>query len=134
MRAQVTVPVDQSKHVAVSNLLIGSAREGLSGIRRCRSCFAFLIIPSFFHTMFEKHSKQKKGFGRKLLIRPRHLSLPHVGAVAQWLVRATDDRVVAGSNPSTCRRFKTWGVGQVRLPHVARVFRMRHNKLLFSSI
>ena len=32
-----------------------------------------------------------KGFVRKL-----HLSFPHV---AQWLVRTTDDRVVAGSNP-----------------------------------
>ena len=46
-------------------------------------------------------------------------------AVAQWLVRATDDRVVAVSNPSDtdrvsdCRRFETWGVGQVRLPHIA---------------
>ena len=37
-----------------------------------------------------------------------------VVAVAQWLVRATDDRVVTASNP-------------VRLPHIACVFR-RHNK------
>ena len=62
-----------------------------------------------------------KGFGRKLLSRPRYLShslsLPHVmsGAVVQWLVRATDDRVVARGFEYQCRRFETWGVGQVRL-------------------
>ena len=37
-----------------------------------------------------------------------------VVAVARWLVRATDDRVVTASNP-------------VRLPHITCVFR-RHNK------
>ena len=37
-----------------------------------------------------------------------------VVAVAQWLVRATDDRVVTASNP-------------VRLPHIAYVF-LRHNE------
>ena len=38
-----------------------------------------------------------------------------VVVVGQWLVRATDDRVVTALNP-------------VRLPHIACVFR-RHNKL-----
>ena len=50
-----------------------------------------------------------KGFGEKLLNRPRHVSLAHAGAVVavtQWLVRATDDRVVTATNP-------------VRLPHIA---------------
>ena len=32
-----------------------------------RECFASLIIPSFFRSMFEKHSKRMKGFGEKLL-------------------------------------------------------------------
>ena len=43
-----------------------------------------------------------------------------VVAVTQWLVRATDDRVVTASNP-------------VRLPHIACVFR-RHNKPSVPSI
>ena len=43
-----------------------------------------------------------------------------VVAVAQWLVRATDDRVVTALNP-------------VRLPNIACVFR-RHNKPLVPSI
>ena len=55
-----------------------------------------------------------KGFGEKLLNRPRHVSLAHgcldeygaVVAVTQWLVRATDDRVVTATIP-------------VRLPHIA---------------
>ena len=41
-----------------------------------------------------------KVFGRKLLSRPRHLSLAVSGAVVQWLVRASDDRVLTASNPS----------------------------------
>ena len=73
-------------------------------------------------------------------------------AVAQWLVPATDDRMVAGLNPSpvthmtlcragvtVCRRFETWGVGQVRLPHIAYIRRgaycvFRHNMLLVTSM
>ena len=43
-----------------------------------------------------------------------------VVAVTQWLVHATDDRVVTASNP-------------VRLPHIACVFR-RHNKPSVPSI
>ena len=43
-----------------------------------------------------------------------------VVTVAQWLVRATDDRVVTASNP-------------VRLPHIACVF-LRHNKPSVPSI
>ena len=43
-----------------------------------------------------------------------------VVAVTQWLVRATEDRVVTASNP-------------VRLPHIACVFR-RHNKPSVPSI
>ena len=43
-----------------------------------------------------------------------------VVAVTQWLVRATDYRVVTASNP-------------VRLPHIACVFR-RHNKPSVPSI
>ena len=66
-----------------------------------------------------------KGFGEKLLNRPRHVSLAQVMsgavvAVTQWLVRGTDDRVVTASNP-------------VRLPHIACVFR-RHNKPSVPSI
>ena len=36
--------------------------------------------------MFEKHSKRMKGFGEKLLNRPRHLSLAHVGRCSQWRI------------------------------------------------
>ena len=45
-----------------------------------------------------------------------------VGEVAQWLERATDNRVVAGSNP-TETAWKRW---QFPLPHFASVFRKRH--------
>ena len=44
-----------------------------------------------------------------------------VVAVAQWLVRATDDRVVTASNP-------------VRLPHIAGCVFRRHNKPSVPSI
>ena len=44
------------------------------------------------------------------------------GAVAQGLERATDDRVVAGSNPTET----AWKLWQFPLPHFARVFRRRH--------
>ena len=86
----VPVGVGQSKHVAVSNPLIGSAKEG---IHRCGSCFALLIILSFFRSMFVKHLKQIKGFGRKLLSRPRHLILPHVGRCSS-VVCARDWRYI----------------------------------------
>ena len=43
-------------------------------------------------------------------------------AAAQWLELATDDRVVAGSNPTGA----AWKLKQVRLPHLASVFRKRH--------
>ena len=52
--------------------------------------------------------------------------LPHDmswGAVAQWLERATDNRVVAGSNPAEAD-WKLWW--QFPLPHFASVFRERH--------
>ena len=44
------------------------------------------------------------------------------GAVAQWLERATDNRVVAGSNPAEA----VWKLWQFPLPHFASVFRKRH--------
>ena len=65
-----------------------------------------------------------KGFGEKLLNRPRHVSLAHVGRCSGCnsvvSARATDDRVVTASNP-------------VRLPYIACVFR-RHNKPSVPSI
>ena len=39
------------------------------------------------------------------------------GAVAQWLERATDNRVVAGSNPAEA----VWKLWQFPLPHFASV-------------
>ena len=47
------------------------------------------------------------------------------GTVAQWLERANDDRVVAGSNPSGAAS----KLGQVRILHIACVFRMRNKNL-----
>ena len=44
------------------------------------------------------------------------------GAVAQSLERATDNRVVAGSNPAEA----VWKLWQFPLPHFASVFRKRH--------
>ena len=44
-----------------------------------------------------------------------------VGAVAQWLERATDNREVAGSNPAE----DVWKLWQFPLPHFASVFRKR---------
>ena len=44
--------------------------------------------------------------------------------VAQWLERATDDRVVAGSNPTEA----VWKLWQFLSPHFASVFRKRHYK------
>ena len=44
------------------------------------------------------------------------------GAVAQWLERATDNRVVAGSNPAEA----VWKLWQFPLPQFASVFRKRH--------
>ena len=41
--------------------------------------------------------------------------------VAQRLERATDDRVVAGSNPTGA----AWKLWQVRLPHIACVSRLK---------
>ena len=79
VRLSFAVLLGQSKHDAIINPLIGSAREGFPEICRCCSCFASLVIPSFFCSMFKKHSKQMKGFGRKLLSRRRHLSLARVG-------------------------------------------------------
>ena len=40
-------------------------------------------------------------------------------AVAQWLERAADNRVVTGSNPAEA-------VWKLPLPHFASVFRKRH--------
>ena len=51
--------------------------------------------------------------------------MEHVwGAVAQWLERTTDDRVVAGSNPVEA----AWKLCQFPLPHFASVFRMRDRR------
>ena len=44
------------------------------------------------------------------------------GAVAQWIERATDNRVVARSNPTET----AWKLWQFPLPHFASVFRKRH--------
>ena len=44
------------------------------------------------------------------------------GAVAQWRERATDNLVVAGSNPADA----VWNLWQFPLPHFASVFRKRH--------
>ena len=44
------------------------------------------------------------------------------GTVSQWLERATDNRVVAGSNPAEA----VWKLWQFPLPHFASVFRKRH--------
>ena len=79
-----------------------------------------------------------KGFVRKLLSRPQHLSFPHV---AQWLVSATDDRVVAGSNPSECQcraASKLGALGEFvyHTSHTSgpKYCVFRHNKLLVTSI
>ena len=50
--------------------------------------------------------------------------------VAQWLERTTDDRVVAGSNPTDAAS----KLYQIRFPHVASVFRMRYYKPSVPSI
>ena len=42
--------------------------------------------------------------------------------MAQWLERATDNRVAAGSNPAEA----VWKLWQFPLPHFASVFRKRH--------
>ena len=47
LRCDFAVLVGQSKHMVANNLLIGSAREGFSEIRR-RLFFDSLIIQSFF--------------------------------------------------------------------------------------
>ena len=52
------------------------------------------------------------------------------GAVAKWLERATDDRVVAGSNPTEI----TWKLWKFPLPNFASAFRKRHKKPLGPSI
>ena len=44
------------------------------------------------------------------------------GAVAQWIERATDNRVVTRSNPTET----AWKLWQFPLPHFASVFRKRH--------
>ena len=44
------------------------------------------------------------------------------GVVAQWIERATDNRVVARSNPTET----AWKLWQFPLPHFASVFRKRH--------
>ena len=44
------------------------------------------------------------------------------GAVAQWLEGATDNRVVAGSNPAEA----VWKLWQFPLPHLSSVFPKRH--------
>ena len=44
------------------------------------------------------------------------------GAVVQWLERATDNPVVAGSNPAQA----VWKLLQYPLPHFASVFQERH--------
>ena len=50
------------------------------------------------------------------------LSYDAGGAVAQWIERATDNRVVARSNPTET----AWKLWQFPLPHFASVFRKRH--------
>ena len=42
--------------------------------------------------------------------------------VAQWLERATDNRAVAGSNPTEA----AWKLWQFPFPHIASVFSKRH--------
>ena len=49
----------------------------------------------------------------------RQIPLPKWGAAAQWLERATDNRVVADSNPTEA----DWKLWQFPLPHFASVFR-----------
>ena len=53
---------------------------------------------------------------------PQTLICPLWGAVAQWLERATDDRVVAGSNPAEA----VWKLWQFPLPHFASAFQKKH--------
>ena len=55
-------------------------------------------------------------------IHARARACTHRGAVAQCLERATDNRVVAGSNPAEA----VWKLWQFPLPHFASVFRKRH--------
>ena len=50
--------------------------------------------------------------------------------MAQWLEHATDNRVVAGSNPAEA----VWKLWQFPLTHFASVFRERHEKPLVPSI
>ena len=61
-------------------------------------------------------------FGKKVLKQTNGQWLVYRGAVAQWLERATDNRVVAGSNPNEA----VWKLWQFPLPHFASVFRKRH--------
>ena len=118
-------------------------RERAFPKNRCCWCFGSLIIPSFFHSMFEKHSKHIKGFGRKLLNRHRHLSLALVGrcssvvSARDW--RSNSDRVVTASDHT---RYPVWvsplqtcigALGKFVYPTLP-VFRMRHNKLLVPSV
>ena len=50
-----------------------------------------------------------------------------VAGVAQWLESATDNRVVAGSNPAEA----VWKLWQFPLPHFASVFRKRLSRWCF---
>ena len=51
-----------------------------------------------------------------------NLEIYPLSAVAQWIERATDNRVVARSNPTET----AWKLWQFHLPHFASVFRKRH--------
>ena len=98
-------PVGQSKHVAVSYPLMNWLSE--RGVF-WNSLLLFILCIANYSLVFSfnEHSRniQMKGFGRKLLSRIRHhRSVYHMS------------RTVAQSQ---CRRFKTWGVGQVRLSHI----------------
>ena len=73
---------------------------------------------------FSRTSESTKGytFNRCVLYFTRRQTPVRMwGAVAQWLERATDNRVIAGSNPTEA----FWKLWQFPLPHFASVFRKR---------
>ena len=82
-----------------------------------------------FCSLFEKHSKRMKGFGGKLLNRPRHVSLAHVGRCSgcNSVVSARDWR--SSGHRFESRSFTPHCLGY----RIACVFR-RHNKPSVPSI
>ena len=98
---------------------VSRPRRGVASKTRHRSFRCQSTVSEQFH--FQTFSLRSQITTFKLAIRSYHV-YSKWGAVAQWIERATDNRVVARSNPTET----AWKLWQFPLPHFASIFRKRN--------